>query len=800
MGAFRTVTLMKIHVISQDAIGAILELGVLVNTPEDIPRVLQLLTDKVAQIMKTDVCSIYFFDPESQTLILKATHGLNSSLIGRISMKRGEGLTGLTLQLLKPISVAEASKSKNFKYIPGLGEEEFTSYLSVPLIYDRQPVGVMVVQNRKNTKFVKKDIQLLLTLAIPVVNIIEKAKFMGVLGSVTSFKPVSAEEVSSPETTRNLMLKGIGAAPGIGMGRLKIVEQQYARRSVPNQDVQANAQAEKIRLGEAFQHVASEINETKQKAEKRLGPEEASIFEAYLLILENASFKSQIETEIDKAHSAVKALDLVVSRYLDRLSAGGDDYIKERGYDLQDVARKLNDHLLYGEDTQGQSRFSAEEDTILLNDFWSVSDFVSLESSFIKGVISPQGGASSHIAILADSLGLAAVFGIGKTATQLQNGDFLIIDGYSGTVIVNPSDNTITLYRKEIEDQERRKSQFAHGRDQHVSLIDQKGDFISVGANLGMLAHVPKALQEGADEVGLYRTEFPFLIRKTLPTEEEQYQIYRRVLELMPNKSVTLRTLDIGADKYVAYLNLPRENNPALGWRSIRFSLERRDLFRIQLRALYRASLYGKLRILFPMVNSVEEIEQVHDVVRAVKKELTEEGLRFNKAVPLGLMIEVPSAVEIIDALLEQVQFVSIGTNDLIQYALAVDRTNPLVAHLYDPFHPAVMRMIYRVTKACEKAGKPLSVCGDMASQPLTAAILIGMGVKNLSMNPSSIARMKQLIRHLKGKDLDKLVKTLLKIDRANESRTLVMDYFKSHGLQDFLASSSRTGEPEPAS
>jgi phosphotransferase system enzyme I (PtsP) len=783
---------MKIHLISQDAIGAIIELGILVNTPEDIPRVLQLLTDKVAQIMKTDVCSIYFYDADTQTLTLKATHGLNVDLAEKIHMKRGEGLTGLTVQLLKPISVAEAAKSKNFKHIPGLGEEEYTSYLSVPLIYDRQPAGVMVVQNKKNTKFMKKDIQLLLTLAIPVVNIIEKAKFMGVLGSVTATKPsLTSSGASSPqhhETGHNIMLKGIGAAPGISMGKLKIIEHQLARRSAPAQDAQQSASIEKQRLNEAFQYVKAEIHETKKKAEKRLGPDEASIFEAYLLILENDSFQNQIVGEIDKGLSAVKGLDIIISRYMDRMGQGGDEYIKERCYDIQDVARKINDHLLFGTDGPAHDRFAADTDTILLNDFWSVSDFVNLDNPNIKGVISPQGGASSHIAILADALNLPAIFGLGKATSQLQNGDFIIIDGFSGSAIVNPTESTIDVYRREIEDIERRRNLFAKGKDKHVRLIDQKGDFISVGANLGMLAHVSKAVQEGADEVGLYRTEFPFLIRKTLPTEEEQFEIYKRILDLMKGKIVTFRTLDIGADKYVSYLNLPRENNPALGWRSIRFSLERRDLFRIQLRALFRASVYGKMRILFPMINSVEEIEAVRDVVHSVKRELSEENVRFTKLIPLGIMIEVPSAVEMIEHLVRSVQFVSIGTNDLIQYCLAVDRTNPLVAHLYDPFHPAVVKMIWRVVKACEKAHCPLSVCGDMASQPMTAAVLIGMGVKNLSMNPSSIARIKQLVRQLKGKELDTLVHTLLKTPRADALKKYVQDFFMAHDLKDFIA------------
>lgn len=773
---------MKIHTVKKDALFSIMDLGSLVHSQEDLPKVLFYLVERIGQLMEADACSLFLYDSSTQKLTLKATSGLNPEMVDRIVIKKGEGLTGKTIKILKPISIANAKKSTQNFYVQGLGEEKFTSFLSVPLVYNQDPVGVIVLHKSKATRFKKQDIEFLMSLAIPAVSLIEKAKFMETIGKAARpVEPVQkkAEKSVSYEYLKDHYLKGIAAVPGITMGKLKIVRHQYARRQGEAED--QNIDIEMELLTKAFKYVTEEIQKTKAQAEKKFGPDEASIFEAYLLFLKSTTFQEQIIQEIKRGYPAIKALEIIVGKYMDRMALAQDEYIKERAYDIQDVARKIGDYLLYG-DYSRQQNFAADEDTVFLNEFWSISDFVNLDLKHTRGIISPEGGASSHISILADTLNLPAVLGLGSASAQLKDGDFVIVDGFSGGVIVNPTKTTIDIYTHEIEELEKRKKIFQTKKDQKVFWGSGKKPFL-IGANLGMVSHIASALESGADDVGLYRTEFPFLIRKTLPTEEDQFQMYKQVVEMMKGREVVFRTLDIGGDKYVSYLNLPRESNPALGWRAIRFSLERKDLFRIQLRALYRASHFGKIKLLLPMITSVEQVTESKEVIESVQKELTEENIKFSKQIPLGVMIEVPAAVEIAGKLAQNVDFFSVGTNDLIQYTLAVDRTNPLVSELYDPFHPAVLKMIARTVQEAHKAKIPIAVCGDMAAQEKLAVILMGLGVDSFSMIPRAIPKIKYLARSLHPNKVIDLARKCLKQESGKNVLSLVNDFFADQNL-----------------
>lgn len=774
---------MKIHSIAQDAFAALNDPILTVKTAADLPEVLRHLVDKIAHIMKADACSLYLHDPSSGTLTLKATLGLNQESVDRLTITREDGLSGLAVKLMKPVSVADVAKSDTFKRVPELDEEHLRSFLAVPLVYNNQPVGLLVIQNRKPTQYRKKDIQLLMSLAIPTVNVIERAKFLGAVGSAVASCEPGAEIPSS--SLNDHRIQGLPAASGITMGRLKkVIHRKAMRRRMPDE---GGIAFETKRLKEAFAAVTQEIQNTKVHAEKKFGPEEVSIFEAYLLFLESRSFQNQILAEIDAGRSAASALDRVTKKYMDRIAQGGDEYLKERAYDIQDVSRKIKDHLLYG-DADRSEAFAVTEDTVFLSDNWSISDFVGFDPHRVKAVISSQGGANSHIAILAESLGLPAVFGLGTACAHLlKEGDDLIVDGNAGLLIVNPTPDTVAFYRREIHEADRIQKSFLKGKDRHLKLVRHGiEENFPIGANIEMPDQATSALKAGADEIGLFRTEFPFLAGRALPTEEEQYLSYRRVLHAMKNRPVTFRTLDIGCDKNLAYLDMPKEVNPALGWRSIRFSLERKDLFRIQLRALFRASAHGKTRLLFPMVSSLEEVCEVEDVLESVKKELADEGRKTSSHVAVGYMIEVPAAVEIAGAIAKRADFLSIGTNDLIQYTLAVDRANAKVAHLYDPFHPAVLKLIHVALKAAHKEGKPVSVCGDMASKPLLVPVFWAMGVSSLSMNPHFIPKIKELLARLEFAEIHHLTQKILHLNRAREIKDALGEYFKKKGWAEF--------------
>jgi phosphotransferase system, enzyme I, PtsP len=780
---------MKVHSIKEHELLSFMDLGVLIQSPNDLGKVLHVLVEKVARLMGTDACSLYLFDPISEELTLKATYGLNEMAIDQIVIKAGQGLTGTSLKLLKPISVTNAMKSNKFLPMAGLGEEDYASFLGVPLVYNACPVGVISVQNQKTKKFRKKDIDFLLSLAIPAVSLIEKAKFIETVGTVqksavAKAAPDKAGEEVTYEYLRDHIIKGIPAVPGISMGRLKIVSQAYAARYDTN--TPQNIELEIDKLKDSFLHVSHEIRETKKQAEAKFGPDEASIFEAYLLFLESHSFQQQIINEIKRGHSAIKALDIIVKKYMDRMALAHDEYIKERAYDIQDIARKISDYLLYGESSKPDT-FKTKENTIFFNDFWSISDFTNLDLKKTKGIISPSGGANSHIGILADTLNIPTVLGLSAIPGQLKNDDHIIVDGYAGIVIVNPTKSTIELYKHEIEESQKRKKSFEVNKDKKIRIGLKSKHYFPIGANLNMVVHAKNAVTYGADLIGLYRTEFPFLIRKQLPTEEEQFTIYKRVIDVAKDKKVVFRTLDIGGDKYVAYLNLPKESNPSLGWRAIRFSLERKDLFRIQLRAILRASHYGKIKLLFPMITTVEEFREAKQILQSVKKELSDEGIPFARHIPVGAMIEVPAAVEIGEHLAKEADFFSLGTNDLVQYCLAVDRSNPVVAKLYDPYHPAVLKMIQRTITAAHKHKVKVSACGDIASQPLLCSLLIGMGIDSLSMTPRAIPKIKSLAKVLNMAATIRLAHRCLKMETGTQIRKEVEKYFLKNGFDEFL-------------
>lgn len=771
---------MKVHSINKEAIFTIMDLGGLIKRPDDLDRVLQFLVEKVCQLTKTDACSLFLYQPENQTLLLKATHGLNKKMADNFTFPYGEGLVGKTMKLLKPISISNAQKSKNFLRVEELGEEQYKSFLSVPLIYNNQPIGVISVQTKKLKAFTKKEIEFLMTLAIPAVSLIEKAKFMDAVQPLSA-PPKKANQVVIQKPISkdpDKIIKGIAAVSGIVMGRVKIISDKVLKESDDNKKF--NLKTEINRLKKAFKSVSEQIRETKKQAEAKFGPDEASIFQAYLLFLESDTFKQQIIHEIKKGLVAEEALDHIVKQYMDRMSMAQDEYIKERAYDIQDISRKLSDYLIHGQSSQ-KNPFNTSDNAIFLKEYWSISDFIHIPEKQTLGILSPNGGASSHISILAGTMNLPAIVGLGSSASQIQDGDFIILDSFSGDVILNPSEETKNIYAAEIKELERRKKLYRKQRKLKVKLKDKSS--FTVGANLGMPSHAAIAIDAGADAVGLYRTEFPFLMSNNMPTEEEQFEMYCRVIKLMQGKEIVFRTLDIGGDKYVPYLNLPQENNPALGWRAIRFSLERKDLFRIQLRALLRASAFGKIRILLPMITGVEEVIEIKDILDSVKNELQEEGKKTAKKIPLGIMIEVPAAIEIADKLAKHVDYFSLGTNDLIQYGLAVDRTNPLVSSYFEPFHPALLRMIHKSIKAAYSAGIEMNVCGDLAANPYLTTILIGMGARSVSVIPRSIPKIKHLARNLPLDEAEKLCKKILKQSEIKKIKELAKDFFEKHNL-----------------
>ncbi|MDO8520136.1 MAG: phosphoenolpyruvate--protein phosphotransferase [Deltaproteobacteria bacterium] len=765
---------------SQNVISEIVELGDLCHREEDVRKILDLLTEKIARIMAAEVCSIYLLDPPTRELVLTATKGLNPQSVGRVRLKLGEGLVGKTLEWLKPVSMAVGRRSKTFKFVPGTGEEQFSSFLAVPLIYNRNPVGVLVIQNEKPVRYSPRSVHLLLTLAIPAVSVIEKAKMIGSLGQIHETPAVSHLQRRLEGVTH----QAIGASPGIAIAPVHIIDRKIVRPPIAASREAIHVDVEKMRVLEAFRWVEEEILETQKKAQKKFGMEELSIFDAYKMVLESEPFKEQILQEIDGGKSALQAVVTVISRYAEELSRGEDDYIRERIYDIEDLGRKITDRILYGSEVP-KNPHVLQAPAILLSEFWSISDFVDLDLEKTKGILAPSGGASSHIAILAKSLGVPAVMGLSSFAERIHENDLVILDGSQGILVVNPSPPEREAYEKEIEEEAAYRKKYRQSAKNPA--VMKGGRRVVVGANMEMTGHMARAFENGAEEIGLFRTEMPFLMSKSLPTEEEQMKLYSKILTNAGKREVTIRTLDIGGDKYLPYLSLPHEANPFLGWRSIRISLEREDLFRIQLRALLRASASGKMRLLFPMISSLEEFRRVKEIIDDIKKELTGSGTPFAKKIPLGVMIEVPAAVLIADALAREADFFSLGTNDLTQYMLAVDRNNAKVAELYNPLHPSVLRAIDLTVKAAHAAGIPATVCGEMAGSPQAVLLLSGMGVDGFSLSAPLVSKIKNFICRLSYADARLIARKALSSDSAVTIASELHKFFKAKGLEEFL-------------
>lgn len=777
----------KIHSIDakESVMAEILNLGLLCQDTKDIHRVLDLLVEKIAHIMSADVCSLYIVEPKTHELVLRASKGLNKAAVDRVRLKPSEGLVGKTLEWQRPVSISMAKRSKSFKYIPETGEEQYSSFLSVPLIYNRLSVGVLVVQNSKAREYSKAQIHLLMSLGIPTVSVIERAKLIGTLDQLASGAGASPFENRQREISHeNMMMQGIGASPGIAIAPVTVIrrKQRFDRRSVESKV--HHPEIEKVRVLEAFRWVEEEIKHIQEKAQKKLGLEELSIFEAYSMVLQSEPFKEQILAEINNGLSALQSVDKVIAKYADELSQAEDEYLRERTYDIEDVGRKITDHLLFGSDLP-QQLTHIQDETILASEYWSISDFVEMDIEKVKGILCTTGGATSHIAILVESLNLPAVLGLSNLMETISDGDRVILDGSSGVVMLHPSDAVVETYKKEAARGEVVQQRYVELAQKTIR--PKGGKRITVGANLGMVAHLERMHAYQADYIGLYRTEFPFLIRRNLPTEEEQVHLYEKIVDSAEGKVVTFRTLDIGGDKYLPYLKLPQEVNPFLGWRSIRISLDRPDLFKIQLRAFYRAAQRGRVRILFPMISSVEEIKRVKSIVKDIKTELRAQDIKIPARIPIGIMIEVPAAAEMASALIREVDFFSIGTNDLTQYTLAVDRNNQKVAKLFSPFHPAVLRTIARVSAVAHRARKPVGVCGEMAAHPFGAALIIGMKIVEMSMSVPQIPRIKSLILSLDQREVSRLTKKVLKMDDTNAILGELERFFVSHDLQEYL-------------
>ncbi len=683
----------------------------------------------VAQRTGSAVCSIYLYDPQEQELVLRATKGLNPESVGRVRLKLGQGLTGLALKEMRPVCGTDASHNPNYKYFPGIFEERYDAFLAVPITRGVSRLGVLVLQRSTGQSFCAEDITALETVASQLANIIENAQFL--LGMHEPHREIVK---SVPDELR--FIKGKAASEGFAYAPSMILARENTLTLFLHHDTGKTCTLEDFR--HAVAATESQLEELQEQVEHKLSDAASLIFAAHLMILKDKEFIGKITERIESGVNAPAAVAGVAADYMRGFLASNNAYMREKINDIEDLAvRLINNLVREGEEV------SVYKDHIIITQGLFPSDLLKLSSEGAKAIVLVGGGVTAHISILARSLDVPMVIVNTHELLDLPDGTPVLVDAEVGNVFIDPDDSILERFgaqqraRLTLDEQKRMMKPFSATTD---------GYRVQLMANINLLSDLRVACELNCDGVGLYRTEFPFLIRTTFPTEAEQYIIYRKLVEAMQDKPVTFRTLDAGGDKILSYYHDIQEQNPALGMRSIRFSLRNKTIFLEQLRAILRAGVGADLRIMFPMISSVDEFQQAREAVSEAIEQLEKQGIEHHEKPRLGMMVELPSVIDLISDFAREVEFFSIGTNDFIQFMLGVDRTNESVADFYLPHHPAVLRALNRIVHGVVEHGREVSICGDMAHQPEYIPFLLGIGVRAFSVDPIYLLRTQQVI------------------------------------------------------
>ncbi|AHV97107.1 phosphoenolpyruvate--protein phosphotransferase [Paenibacillus sabinae] len=576
------------------------------------------------------------------------------------------------------------------------------------------------------------------------------------------------------------MIQGIGASAGVAIGKAFVLPNW--EWSMPETQVNPVDLAKEFeRLYEGIRTSKDELEFIKKEFREVVGPEESSIFDAHLAILDDPVFMSEIRGIIERQYKAAEvAVKEAIDHFVAMFDLLDDEYMKERAVDIKDVGNRLLKHLL------GAPEVTLPSDTqpyILVAKELSPSQLAHLNPAYVLGIVTMMGGMTSHSSIMARALGIPLVAGLeSKLSSPIQTGELLIIDGDNGNLYVNP-DQATTEHYSIVRDRQREKRQQLELLSS-VKAQTRDGVKLRLAGNISSVKELDLALKYGAEGVGLFRTEFLYMDRQSFPTEEEQYEVYKLVAEKVGEHPVVIRTLDIGGDKHLDYFQLPEEQNPFLGYRAIRISLDRKDMFQTQMTAILRASVHGNIKMMFPMISSIEEVREAKAVLKEVKKDLDRRGIPYNRNLQIGIMIEVPAAVMIADFLAEEVDFFSIGTNDLVQYVLAVDRMNEQIAHLYHPYHPAVLRMIRMTVEAAKAAGIGISVCGELAGDERSLPLWLELGVSDLSMSPQALLKVKHRTLNTAASEARRIAKLCFRSRAAEESERQLTQFLDKAIIQ----------------
>ena len=746
-----------------------------VNEASELEQALKIVVQRTKQVMHADAVSVYFRDDKTDQLVLMASDGYNQKAVGKIKFNLDQGLVGLVFNQTEPVNIQNAHTHPNYRFVTETDEISFHGFLGVPIIQHRHPLGVLVVRQTQQRRFSANDETFLVTLAAQLAGAISHAKKEGEL---------TRRLEDNNETS--FVMNGLSGSPGIAIGEALVVFPPASLSAVPDNTISEAEIDEQINaFNEAVNNVEREFKELSQHMAGTLSNEELGLFDAFCLMLKSDTLVDSIIDRIKEGQWAQGALRETIDEHVKQFNSMDDSYLRERAADIKDLGRRILMHL----QKQNTGRQEVTGPVVLVGEEVSVSQFSEVPLQHLVAIISSKGSASSHVAILSNALGIPSVMGVDNFPVNRIKGQKIVVDGYSGQIYVKPTQAIIDEFTRLIHKEKALDAELKELINKPSETLD--GVHIPLHVNTGLLQDISPSLRSGAEGVGLYRTEIPFLMRDGFPGEDEQANIYKQVLKSFSPRPVTFRTLDIGGDKALPYFPVVEEN-PFLGWRGIRIMLDHPEIFLTQIRAILKSNTYNNnLRLMLPMISDVSEVDESLKLIKKAHQELIAEGIDVPYPV-IGLMIEVPSAIYQMAALAKRVDFFSVGSNDLTQYLLAVDRNNKQVAGLYNCLHPSVLNSIHHIISVAHKFNKPVSVCGEMAGDPASALLLVGMGIDSLSMSAGRLLKVKWAIRSFTKKKAEELVEIALNLESVTSIRALINEALNEADLGNLIRGDSK--------
>ena len=751
-----------------------------VNSARSLSEVLAIIVKEVRDAMSAGVCSVYLFDESDQNYVLMATEGLRQESIGKVRMAMREGLVGLVAAKEEPLNLQDADQHPNFAYFEETGEAPFHSFLGVPIIHHRKVLGVLVLQQETRRRFASEEEAFVVTVCAQLSGAIAHAEATGALRQLASAGRGKSKEAVFP---------GIPSSSGVGIGRVVLVTSSSDLKMVPERLTDKPGAEVKL-FREALKATKRDMRNLGNGLSGKLSAEEYALFEVYIRLLDDRVLINEVISAIKLGQAAPSAWSTVILKHVRTFQKMDDPYLRERAADVNDLGVRVLGYL----QAKDKDRAPMPRRIVLVGEDLSATALADIPVHRLVGIISLKGSSNSHMAIVGRALGIPTVMGAINLPWVELEGQELIVDGSTGDVISRATRSVRRHYVQRQREEKLFNKDLEKLRD--IPCHTPDGIRFSLWVNTGLRQDTARSLKSGAEAVGLFRTEIPFLMRTSFPTEDEQIEIYREQLSDFAPRPVTMRTLDIGGDKDLPYFPI-EEENPFLGWRGIRISLDHPEIFLVQIRAMLRASEgINNLRIMLPMISNVPELDRALQLIERAYQELTQEEGYTIKRPLIGAMIEVPAAVYQVKEIGRRVDFMSVGTNDLTQYLLAVDRNNPRVADLYHTLHPSVLRALKQIYDQASSVNCQLSICGEMAGDPLSTVILLGLGYETFSMSASSLLRVKSILLNVSRKDAKLLSKKALKMSSSKEIITFLAQSLNQPDVIKLL----KTTSPKPRS